>query len=113
MTALAMTHNRRRGAKRGEVSFDVSAADAQLIARLADRAARMYGLSVEKRQVIEMDVTATHANGCLLDLQKLLDADDFNFSHDVAGIYRHLDRETGALTWCFLPRCAVPKGGAS
>lgn len=53
-----------------------------------------------------MDITATHANGCPLKLAELLAADDFNFSHDVAGIYRHLDRTTGKLLDCFLPRFA-------
>jgi len=52
----------------------------------------------------DMDVTACHANGNKLDLAGLLAADDFNFSHDVFGIYRHIDRDTGKLGNCFRPR---------
>ena len=53
-----------------------------------------------------MDVTACHANGTKLDLEKLLNFPDFDFLHDVAGIRNCIDRETGKLTKCFLPRCA-------
>ena len=41
-----------------------------------------------------------------LDLQKLLDAPDGDFGHDVFGIRRHINRQTGELENCFLPRCA-------
>lgn len=33
-----------------------------------------------------------------------LDADRFNFAHDVGGIRYHLDRNTGELADCFRPR---------
>lgn len=58
-------------------------------------------------QDCEMDITACYANGNKLDLQQLLDADDFNFSHDVFGIREHLDRETGKLKNCFSPRFSI------
>lgn len=52
---------------------------------------------------LEMDITAAHiANP--LTLEKLLHADDFNFLHDVSGIHRHIDRETGEMNNCFRPR---------
>jgi hypothetical protein len=41
-----------------------------------------------------------------IDFERLLAADDFNFIHDVGGIQRHMNRETGKLENCFLPRCA-------
>lgn len=41
-----------------------------------------------------------------LDFDRMAQADDFNVAHDVVGIYRHIDRETGKLTGCFLPRFA-------
>ncbi len=59
-------------------------------------------------QDVQMDIAATHLNGCPLRLADLLAADDFNFSHDVFGIRRHLDRETGKLTGHFLPRFSAP-----
>ena len=49
---------------------------------------------------------AVHSNGCPLDLSQLLAFDDFNFLHDIVGIYRHLDRKSGELRDCFVPRCA-------
>jgi hypothetical protein len=51
-----------------------------------------------------MDIDATHCNGTPLKLEELLKADDANFAHDVFGIIRHIDRTTGKLTMCFLPR---------
>ena len=54
-------------------------------------------------------ITATHANGCRLDLQRFLDADDIDFAHDLIGIFRHLDRTTGMLRNFFCPRSALTK----
>lgn len=91
------------------VSFDVSEEDAELCRRIADRAvtlARRTMLPLNLTDVL-MDVEATHANGCKLRLAELLAADDFNFSHDVFGIKRHLDRTTGKLTGFFVPRFAI------
>jgi hypothetical protein len=56
-----------------------------------------------------MDIAATHASGNPLDLERLLAADDFNFAHDVFGICRHLDRETGELRNFFSPRFSTPE----
>lgn len=54
---------------------------------------------------IEMDIMATITNQSL-DLDKLLSFDDFNFGHDIFGIINNLDRDTGELKNCFLPRSA-------
>lgn len=54
-----------------------------------------------------MDNFPEASSGCELDLQKLLDAPDGDFGHDVFGIRRHINRQTGELGDCFLPRCAV------
>lgn len=53
-----------------------------------------------------MDLTAADGeNGNLpLDWERLLAADDFNFLHDIGGISRHIDRETGELGGYFVPR---------
>jgi hypothetical protein len=56
---------------------------------------------------LEMDIIATHICGCPLDMEKFLRAKDFDFLHDICGINRHLDRKTGKLKDCFLPRCAA------
>ena len=56
------------------------------------------------RLEVTMDLTACHLNGRRLDLEGLLTATPSDLIHDVAGIIRHIDRETGKLTGCFLPR---------
>lgn len=89
------------------LSFQVNPVERQLIEEIGDRAFRLQqGPARLRRQRIdfEMDVTATHASGNPLDLNRLLAADDFNFAHDVFGIARHLNRETGQLEDHFSPR---------
>lgn len=54
---------------------------------------------------IQMDIEATHCNGCPLDLDRFLAFPDFDFLHDVCGIRDHLSRKTGKLGDFFLPRC--------
>tara|TARA_R100001530_G_scaffold135251_2_gene112005 strand:- start:201 stop:494 length:294 start_codon:yes stop_codon:yes gene_type:complete len=51
-----------------------------------------------------MDIEAAHCNGNPLRLQELLDADDLDFAHDIIGIVRNIDRTTGELMNCFVPR---------
>ena len=90
------------------VSFAASDDDANLIAAIVDRADELslaHG-HVLDRLSTQMDLTAVHANGCPLDLARLAAADNFNLMHDVLGIARHLDRETGKLRDFFRPRCA-------
>lgn len=55
---------------------------------------------------LTMDLTACHLNGCPLDLDGLIKADDFDFFHDVYGVRRHLNRTTGRLENFFCPRYA-------
>lgn len=67
---------------------------------------REHNLKV-RRPDLDMDIAATHLNGCPLNLQKLHDFDDFNMVHDITGIVRHLDRSTGKLGGFFDPRCGL------
>jgi len=55
---------------------------------------------------VQMDLEACHTHGCPLDLERLHNADQVNLMHDIAGISRHLDRDTGQLGGNFLPRFA-------
>jgi len=57
-------------------------------------------------QDAEMDIVATHANGCPLRLDELAKARDDDFGHDIFGIRRFLDRHTGQLGGQFFPRFA-------
>ncbi len=60
-------------------------------------------------QTAWMDLEACHCNGTPLNLPKLLNAGDGDFGHDVFGIRRFIDRTTGEMTSCFLPRCSSPQ----
>jgi hypothetical protein len=80
-----------------------------LICAIAKRASILAAKMRHKRDVlsISMDIEACHECGNPLRLQELLDTDDGNFAHDVFGIQRHLDRDTGKLKDCFLPRYSL------
>lgn len=84
------------------ISFNVTNKEASLCFLIAKRA-QVKGIATDLL-AMEMDITATHANGCKLDLEKLLTSTDPDFGYDVLGIRQHLDRETGRLTKSFSPR---------
>lgn len=91
------------------INFKTTKTEAILIGKIARRASKMaekHGLKYSA-MTANMDVTACHANGTPLNLQKLFDADDLNFAHDVFGIASHINRETGKIERCFLPRCTA------
>lgn len=97
------------------VNFKTTKAEAELIQRIAERGynmmseawnaspARMRKQGADK-QSLEMDITACHCNGCPLDLERFLAADETNFGHDFFGIHKHLSRTSGKLENCFYPR---------
>lgn len=51
-----------------------------------------------------MNLTACHLNGPPLRLQELLEAPVFDFSHDICGIDKFMNRKTGKLSGYFVPR---------
>ena len=55
---------------------------------------------------LEMDLLAVHAR-TPLRLDDLANSGSFTFLHDVLGIVRHLNRRTGLLENCFVPRSAA------
>jgi hypothetical protein len=92
------------------VSFEASKTEYRIIGRIVKRAkeiAESQGVRLDAGQ-LEMDIVVCHMNGCRLDLERLLAFDDGSFGHDVFGIRKYIDRSTGELTECFLPRCADP-----
>lgn len=92
--------------KPDDISFKVRRDEMELIDRIANRALNMaiqYRIQ-HKKQDFAMDLTCVHANGNPLRLRELLEADEFNFTHDVFGIRQHLNRETGELEDFFRPR---------
>ncbi len=80
-------------------------AEIELASDIAKRAVKLLGKGTVS--MFAMDIQACHTNGCCLKLVDLLKAVDGDFLHDVCGINRHIDRETGKLKDCFLPRYAV------
>lgn len=92
-----------------QISWKCTDEERRLIKKIAKRAMSIGNparLGVDQQHV-EMDVTATHANGCPLNLRKMLDFPEYDFFHDLYGIYYNLNRKTGKLENCFLPRCAL------
>lgn len=84
--------------------------DTKFIVDIVSRARELLTKEWDKLQApaeMLMDITAVHANGCPLDLKKLLEYSDFDFSHDVTGIFINIDRSSGGLKNQFRPRCAL------
>ena len=74
------------------------------IAEIAKRADEK-GLLMFDRMSLIMDIQAAHEQ-FKLKLDKLLEADDYNFSHDIVGIQQNINRKTKEIENCFLPRYA-------
>lgn len=91
------------------ISFDVYKEDQVLIDRVVDRFIAQYdpGVMEDYRTDIMMSITACHANGCPLDLEKLSISPCPVLCHDVWGIHQHLNHETGGLVGNFWPKTAT------
>ena len=92
------------------INWNVTKEDEVTISKIVDRYMEFhYSLGIPKqyqRMDLIMDIEATHlANP--LRLNDLLNADDFNFTHDLIGIQQHLDRTTCKLNNCFVPRYSL------
>lgn len=103
---MAKRHDAAKLKARKPISWAVTGEEEDLIEAIASRAVLLAGTVglIYPRMDAVMDLTACHANGSPLRLADLLTADDGNFGHDVFGIRRHLDRETGTLGGFFSPR---------
>lgn len=89
------------------INWKVTKQEAELISQIVRRAMQHIPNYPDDFQTCSMDITACHANGNPLDLQNLLDAPDLDFSHDVLGIRRYINRNTGKLEDFFSPRCSL------
>lgn len=86
-----------------------------LISLIADRALKMavkYDCPYEDKLSAVLDIEYAHKQ-VPMRLRELLEADDFNFSHDVFGIRRHMNRDKCKLEGSFLPRFAIPTGSVA
>jgi hypothetical protein len=88
-----------------QINWSVTKEDALLISKIVKRAVKI-GIGQGVPMDMHMAITACHLNGTPLKLKELLEADDFNLMHDVCGIQRNINRTTGELENCFLPRFA-------
>lgn len=89
------------------VKFDYD--NLETVSRITDRAmalAAKHNIDYDPL-ICMMDLVACSGNGNPMDFDRLLTADEFDFAHDVFGIRRHIDRETGKLTGCFSPRFSI------
>lgn len=105
---MTTTTKSKAGERTQGISFKASKEEFKTIGKIARRAVALAVTHDIEYDYLtaDMDISACHANGTPLDLDKLLAADDFNFAHDVFGIRRHIDRDTGEIMDCFVPRCA-------
>lgn len=91
------------------ISFDVTRKEAGTIRMICDRAHELadeLALPFDQMSTM-MDLTALQAGICKLRLDELLRAERMDFIHDVWGVRRHLNRDTGVLENHFLPRYAA------
>ncbi len=88
------------------VRFDASLAEIKIISKIVGRAMREHPeMNIDKTS-LEMDIEAVHCNDIPIDLPRLLAIGSPHFGHDVFGIQRFINRNTGKLTECFVPRTA-------
>lgn len=80
--------------------------EAGYVLAIATRAEALFKRPEVTQAIVYMAVRMVHQRRGLR-LQELVEADDFNFAHDVGGILQHLDFPTGELQDCFVPRFAI------
>ena len=95
------------------IDFTMSNDDEKHASTIVERFLLLSGESRMRKMIYMMDILAAHLNGCPLKLGELAKASDYDLAHDMGGIIRHIDRHTGRLTGCFLPRYAKPEGANS
>jgi hypothetical protein len=80
-------------------------ADYETISKIANRAIDSKLNLHEDKLNLMMDIEYCN-DSTPLDLDGLLVANDFDFSHDILGIQNNFNRITKTLNNCFLPRYA-------
>lgn len=78
------------------------------VQRIIERAREMFARFGHRLDVLSLRMDLAAVNAVIpLDFMKLANFDNFNLSHDIGGILKHMNRETGDLEDCFVPRCAA------
>jgi hypothetical protein len=89
------------------LNWKTSKEDHDIIVTIAERyiyLLKTADIPIPKKLDLIMDIEAVHNNGCPLNLDDLLNASDDDFAHDLIGIQVNLNRKTGKLENCFVPR---------
>ena len=99
------------------INWKISKHDAEEIHHIAKRVIEALDYP-DDILTLEMDLTACHLNGNPLDLASFADAVhdlptrngySTDVIHDIYGIRRHINRETGKLENFFVPRFSLPE----
>lgn len=85
-----------------KIKFETTDWETRIIDRIIQRAC----VSKSEGRGLEMTLRACHCNGTPLELDKLLAAEPVDFWHDIHGLQKHINRDTGKLVG-FEPRCAL------
>lgn len=89
-------------------NWEISNADFDTLVLVATRALRELPNYPDNRRTLIMDLNACHSNGCPLYFKGLLDAPVGDLVHDIYGIRKAINRNTGQLSEdCFVPRFAL------
>lgn len=92
------------------MNFDIAADLRAHITTILDRFFAAHPDHHHDRTSVSMDLIACHNGGCPLDFAAMAAFEDFSqVAHDITGIGRYLDRETGELDSGFHPRFALPE----
>jgi hypothetical protein len=88
----------------------LKSADFKLVVAIAFKATkiakRVFKHNVNPAAVAEV-LAVVHLNDTKLRLQDMLNGRDFDLCHDISGMCKNLDQNTGCLENCFRPRFAA------
>lgn len=85
------------------MDFKLSKKDRAALDKVIARAKKE--LVITDVQDMDMSLTACHKYDVKLDFEKMLRAKVSDLGHDIYGIIRHINPETGKLGRHFHPRC--------
>lgn len=76
----------------------------QIIAKIIERADNMGVLMFDRLSLLmDLEYVSINSN---LNLSDLLNANNFNFTHDISGIQNNMNRQTKTMENSFVPLCA-------
>jgi hypothetical protein len=88
-------------------NWEITNPEFDLLVQVADRALAAFTHYPDDKRTLVMDLMACHANACALDFKSMLEGPLQDLSHDIYGIRKHINRDTGKLEDFFTPRYAL------